>query len=69
VKHLVHVVVMICAAMLTAQSTNAQGQVQYATLGRPLMIERVPDKDIFYSIGNPGIPGKENEGNTSNAGL
>ena len=68
-RHLVHVVVMICAAALTAQSTNAQGQAQYATLGRPLMIERIPDKDIFYSIGNPGIPGKENEGNTSNAGF
>jgi glyoxylase-like metal-dependent hydrolase (beta-lactamase superfamily II) len=32
------------------------------------MVDQVPGKDIFYSIGSPGIPGKANEGNTSNAG-
>jgi glyoxylase-like metal-dependent hydrolase (beta-lactamase superfamily II) len=40
----------------------------YAPLDRPITVEQVPGKDIFYSIGNPGIPGKANEGNTSNAG-
>src|SRR3569623_2935647 len=40
----------------------------YAPLDRPLNVDQVPGKDIFYSIGNPGIPGKANEGNTSNAG-
>jgi glyoxylase-like metal-dependent hydrolase (beta-lactamase superfamily II) len=69
VKHLVQVVAMACAAMLSAQTANAQGQQPYAPLGRPLTIEQVPDKKIFYSIGNPGIPGKDNEGNTSNAGF
>lgn len=68
-KHLVQVVAMACAAMLAAQATTAQGQEQYAPLGHPLTIERVPDTSIFYSIGSPGIPGKENEGNTSNAGF
>ena len=30
----------------------------------------MPGKPIwYYSVGNPGIPGKENEGNTSNAGF
>jgi glyoxylase-like metal-dependent hydrolase (beta-lactamase superfamily II) len=37
-------------------------------LSHPLTIERVPRTDIFYSIGSPEIPSKENEGNTSNAG-
>lgn len=41
---------------------------EYAPLDRPLTIEQVPGKDIFYSIGNPGVPSKVNEGNTSNAG-
>ena len=40
----------------------------YAPLDRPLNVDQVPGKDIFYSIGSPGIPGKANEGNTSNAG-
>jgi glyoxylase-like metal-dependent hydrolase (beta-lactamase superfamily II) len=42
---------------------------EYAPLARALTIEQVPGKNIFYSIGNPGIPGKDNEGNTSNAGF
>jgi glyoxylase-like metal-dependent hydrolase (beta-lactamase superfamily II) len=69
VKTLVKVAAMACAAMLSAQATYAQGQEQYAPLGRPLTIEQVPDTRIFYSIGSPEIPGKENEGNTSNAGF
>ena len=68
-KHLVQVVAMACAAMLAAQATTAQGQQQYAPLGHPLTIEQVPDTSIFYSIGSPGIPGKDNQGNTSNAGF
>ena len=68
-KHLVRVVAITCAAMLTAQTTNANGPDEYAPLGHPLTIEQVPGENIFYSIGSPGIPGKENEGNTSNAGF
>ena len=68
-KRLVQVVAMACAAMLAATASHSQGQEPYAPLGRPLMIEQVPDTNIFYSIGSPGIPGKENEGNTSNAGF
>jgi glyoxylase-like metal-dependent hydrolase (beta-lactamase superfamily II) len=34
-----------------------------------LKIDQVPGKPIWYSTGNPGIPGKDNEGNTSNAGF
>ena len=68
-KRLVQVVAMACAAMLAATASHSQGQESYAPLGRPLMIQQVPDTNIFYSIGSPGIPGKENEGNTSNAGF
>jgi glyoxylase-like metal-dependent hydrolase (beta-lactamase superfamily II) len=35
----------------------------------PLKIDQVPGKPIYYSTGNPGVPGKDNEGNTSNAGF
>lgn len=68
-KHLVQVVALVGAALLSARANNAQGQEQYAPLGRALTIEQVPGTTISYSIGNPGIPGKDNEGNTSNAGF
>lgn len=42
---------------------------QYAPITKPLQIGQVPGKPIYYSIGSPGVPGPENEGNTSNAGF
>jgi glyoxylase-like metal-dependent hydrolase (beta-lactamase superfamily II) len=46
----------------------AQTASPYPALTIPLKIEQVPGKLVWYSTGNPGIPGKDNEGNTSNAG-
>ncbi|HEX2538922.1 MAG TPA: MBL fold metallo-hydrolase [Pseudolabrys sp.] len=53
-------------AILCAPLAAAQG---YAPLDRPLAIRQVPGAPIYYSIGSPGVPGKENQGNTSNAGF
>ena len=41
----------------------------YPPITKPLRLEQVPGTPIYYSIGNPGIPDKNNEGNTSNAGF
>jgi glyoxylase-like metal-dependent hydrolase (beta-lactamase superfamily II) len=41
----------------------------YPPIAIPLKIDQVPGKPIYYSTGNPGVPGKDNEGNTSNAGF
>ena len=41
----------------------------YPPLNQPLVIEQVPGEPIYYSIGSPGIPDRQNEGNTSNAGF
>jgi glyoxylase-like metal-dependent hydrolase (beta-lactamase superfamily II) len=41
----------------------------YAAITIPPKIDQVPGKPIYYSTGNPGVPGKDNEGNTSNAGF
>jgi len=66
-KNLLRVSVLAWA-MLPA-TLLAQNKVpDYAPLDRPITVDQVPGKDIFYSIGSPGIPGKVNEGNTSNAG-
>ena len=45
------------------------GAQDYAPLDRPLEIRQVPGAPVYYSIGNPGVPGKANQGNTSNAGF
>lgn len=44
-------------------------QDEYAPLNKPLRISKVPDRPVYFSIGSPGVPGAENEGNTSNAGF
>jgi len=54
-------------AMLTAPAV-ATAQ-DYAPLDTPLAIRQVPGAAIYYSIGSPGVPGKANQGNTSNAGF
>jgi glyoxylase-like metal-dependent hydrolase (beta-lactamase superfamily II) len=54
-----------CAAF----AAGAQTVSPYPPLTIPLKIDQVPGKPVWYSTGNPGIPGKDNEGNTSNAGF
>ncbi len=56
-------------ATCTAFAAGAQTVSPYPPLTIPLKIDQVPGKPVWYSTGNPGIPGKDNEGNTSNAGF
>lgn len=53
----------------SAGQVSAETTPVYAPLTIPLQLNQVPGKPIYYSVGNPGIPGKDNEGNTSNAGF
>lgn len=41
----------------------------YAPLTKSLRLEQVPNKLIYYTVGNPAIPDKDNEGHTSNGGF
>lgn len=62
----------VIAALLAAWAgfaASAQTVSPYPPLTIPLKIDQVPGKPVWYSTGNPGIPGKDNEGNTSNAGF
>lgn len=62
----------VVAALLAACplfAVAAQTASPYPAITIPLKIDRVPGKPVWYSTGNPGIPGKDNEGNTSNAGF
>jgi glyoxylase-like metal-dependent hydrolase (beta-lactamase superfamily II) len=63
---------LVIAAMLAASpvlAIAAETASPYPAVTLPLKIDQVPGKPIWYSTGNPGIPGKDNEGNTSNAGF
>ncbi len=62
-------VALTCAVACLAGDGLAEESPTYPPISRPLRIERVPGLPIYYSIGSPGIPGKQNEGNTSNAGF
>jgi glyoxylase-like metal-dependent hydrolase (beta-lactamase superfamily II) len=63
---------LVIAALLAAGSVfavHAQTASPYPAIALPLKLDQVPGKPVWYSTGNPGIPGKDNEGNTSNAGF
>ena len=60
--------IIFAPAIFAAPGSTEEAQ-PYPPLSRPLAIEQVPDKPIYYVVGNPGVPGKENEGHTSNAGF
>jgi glyoxylase-like metal-dependent hydrolase (beta-lactamase superfamily II) len=63
---------LVIAALLAAGpvfAAHAQTASPYPAITLPLKLDQVPGKPVWYSTGNPGIPGKDNEGNTSNAGF
>lgn len=60
------VIPALISGVLAASASLAE---PYAPLSRPLIIEKVPDRPIYYVVGQPGIPGTANEGHTSNAGF
>lgn len=60
---------MCCLVVCFVAPALADDPPQYAPITIPLDIKQVPGTPIYYSTGNPGIPGKSNEGNTSNAGF
>jgi glyoxylase-like metal-dependent hydrolase (beta-lactamase superfamily II) len=60
---------MLAVAACLVTPADAQTASPYAAITIPLKIDRVPGNPIYYSTGNPGVPGKDNEGNTSNAGF
>jgi len=62
---LVAALLAVCAGF----AADAQTVSPYPALTIPLKIDQVPGQPVWYSTGNPGIPGKDNEGNTSNAGF
>jgi glyoxylase-like metal-dependent hydrolase (beta-lactamase superfamily II) len=57
------------ALLFCVLSARAENTEPYAPLTQPLVIEQVQGAPIYYTLGNPGVPGQQNEGHTSNAGF
>jgi glyoxylase-like metal-dependent hydrolase (beta-lactamase superfamily II) len=66
VKH--YAAAMLVFSACLAAEVDAQ-TAAYPPITVPLKIDQAPGRPIYYSTGNPGVPGKDNEGNTSNAGF
>jgi glyoxylase-like metal-dependent hydrolase (beta-lactamase superfamily II) len=67
-----HVKPLLTAAWLGAcmvSAAVAQIASPYPPITIPLKLDQVPGGPIWISTGSPGVPGKDNEGNTSNAGF
>ncbi len=60
---------IVLALATPSLSEAAQDVAPYPPITHPLVIEQVPGAPIYYTLGAPGIPDKDNEGNTSNAGF
>jgi glyoxylase-like metal-dependent hydrolase (beta-lactamase superfamily II) len=60
---------MLAFSACLATAVHAQTAPPYPPITVPLRIDQVPGKPVYYSTGSPGVPGKDNEGNTSNAGF
>jgi glyoxylase-like metal-dependent hydrolase (beta-lactamase superfamily II) len=63
------VICTVALAMTAATFVPAQSSGPYPPLSRALVVEQVPGKPIYYVVGQPGVPGADNEGHTSNAGF
>lgn len=57
------------AVALVGMVLTSPAQGPYAPIQTPLSMEQVPGRPIYYSLGKGGVPRRENEGNTSNAGF
>jgi len=60
---------VIAAVLAACMVAAVAAQTPYPAITIPLKIDQLPGRSIWYSTGNPGVPGKDNEANTSNAGF
>lgn len=58
--------VALAAAAVAASAENAE---PYPPLIEPLKVEQVLGLPIYFTVGNPNVPGRQNQGHTSNAGF
>lgn len=63
-------VYIVCSLWLfSAQVSAAAVDTPYSAVSLPFELHQVPNKPVYYIIGESGVPGSNNEGHTSNAGF
>jgi glyoxylase-like metal-dependent hydrolase (beta-lactamase superfamily II) len=49
--------------------TGGTAETPYGEVTIPFEVRRLPQTDVYYTVGQTGVPGPENQGHTSNAGF
>lgn len=63
------VLILSLVLMFLPVGVAASGDTPYGKLSIPFTVERVPGTQVYYVVGQSGVPGTNNEGMTSNAGF
>ena len=59
----------ISLLLISTHVSAAAVDTPYGTVSLPFELHQVPNKPVYYIIGESGVPGSNNEGHTSNAGF
>jgi len=60
---------LLAAILLAMRPLRADDASPYPAISQKLAVRQAPGKPVYYVVGQPGVPGKANEGFTSNAGF
>ena len=67
---LMNTLYIVCSLwLISAQVSAAAVDTPYSAVSLPFELHQVPNKPVYYIIGESGVPGSNNEGHTSNAGF
>jgi len=60
---------LVSLLLISVHATAASVDTPYSAVSLPFELKQVPNKPVYYVIGESGVPGSNNEGHTSNAGF
>ncbi len=59
-----------CSLLMVSMHASAElVDTPYSAVSLPFELHQVPNKPVYYIVGESGVPGANNEGHTSNAGF
>jgi len=64
-----HLVLSLAVFVIYLPSSQAAKKNPYGEVSLPFKLYQIPNKPVYYILGESGVPGKDNEGHTSNAGF
>lgn len=70
VSHSLRGLGFVCSLLIVSLSVHAAPvDTPYGAVSHPFKLLQVPNKPVYYLVGESGVPGANNEGHTSNAGF